>query len=87
MLVLCFVSFNDYTQYSTLVNFAFVYGNFSNVSIDRVKFEFRDTSVITLMSMLSSFDLLMINLCSDCKLYTNFKLETRNKPFHDFPYR
>ena len=46
MLVLCFVSFNEYTQYSTLVNFAFVYGNFSNVSIYRVKFEFRDTSVM-----------------------------------------
>ena len=46
MLVLCIVSFNEYTQYSTLVNFAFVYGNFSNVSIDRVKFEFRDTSVM-----------------------------------------
>ena len=34
------------TQYSTLVNFALVYGNFSNVSIDQVKFEFRDTSVM-----------------------------------------
>ena len=44
-------------------------------------------TVRSLMSMLSSFDLLMINLCSDCKLYTNFKLETKNKPFHDFPYR
>ena len=29
-----------------LVNFALVYGNFSNVSIHRVKFEFRVTSVI-----------------------------------------
>ena len=28
------------------VNFALVYGNFSNVSIHRVKFEFRVTSVI-----------------------------------------
>ena len=35
------------------------------------------------MSMLSSFDLLTIQLCCDCKLYTNFKLETKNKPFHD----
>ena len=46
MLVLYFVSFNEYTQYSTLVNFALVYGYFSIVSIDRVKFEFRITSVI-----------------------------------------
>ena len=45
MFVLYFVSFNQYTQYSTLVNFALVYGNFSNVLIGRVKFEFRDTSV------------------------------------------
>ena len=45
MLVLYFVSFNQYIQYSTLVNFALVYGNFSNVLISRVKFEFRDTSV------------------------------------------
>ena len=46
MLVLYFVSFNEYTQYSTLVDFALVYGNFSNVSIGRVKFEFRVMSVI-----------------------------------------
>ena len=46
MLVLNCVSFNEYTQYSTLVNFVLVYGNSSNVSIDRVKFEFRDTSVM-----------------------------------------
>ena len=46
MLVLYFVSFNEYTQYSTLVDFALVYGNFCNVSIGRVKFEFRVTSVI-----------------------------------------
>ena len=46
MLVLYFVSFNQYTQYSTLVNFALVCGNFSNVLIGRVKFEFRDTSVM-----------------------------------------
>ena len=46
MLVLYFVSVNQYTQYSTLVNFVLVYGNFSNVLIGRVKFEFRDTSVM-----------------------------------------
>ena len=45
MLVLYFVSFNQYIQYSTLVNFVLVYGNFSNVLIGRVKFMFRDTSV------------------------------------------
>ena len=60
MLVLYFVSFNEYTQYSTLVNFALVYGNFSNVSIGRVKFEFRDTSV-----MYSDVNVIIIRLVND----------------------
>ena len=87
MLVLYFVSFNQYTQYSTLVNFVLVYGNFSNVLIGRVKFEFRDMSVMYFDVNVISFDLLTIQLCSDCKLYTNFKLETKYQTFHGLPYR
>ena len=40
----------------------------------------------TLMLMLSSIDLLTIQLCSNCNFYMNVKLETKNKPFHGLSY-
>ena len=64
MLVLYFVSFNQYTQYSTLVNFALVYANFSNVLIGRVTFEFRVTSV-----MYFDVNVFIVRLVNDTVVY------------------